>query len=314
MANNAFKKAVRQGIWAKVALMGASGSGKTYSALKMATGMKEELAGMGVETGIAFINTESSRGLYYSNEFDYDILHAESPHNPEKYVDLIQDAVDAGYKILVIDSTSHEWEGKGGCLELQQAAGGTYQAWAKVTPRHNRFIEAIADSPIHIIATMRGKDQYAMETSATGKLTVKKMGVGSKQREGFEYEFSCTFLLDQNGNMAEAQKDNTHIFENEGLVLLSESHGKKVIKWANSGEAEYVPVQRHGETPAEEIAKLKGEAIELAKFLGGQKNQSLMDEIEKYTKSGNPNKIKDVEDLRSLVSTLNLMKTEKEQE
>lgn len=225
--------------------MAPSGGGKTYSALRIATGMKEALKEMGVETGIAMLNTEASRGSYYSNEFEYDILDVPSPHEPEKYVDYINDAVNAGYEILIIDSTSHEWEGKGGCLDLHAKAGGTYQAWAKVTPRHNKFIEAIADSPIHIIATMRGKDQYAMETSDSGKLNVKKLGVGSKQREGFEYEFTATFLLDQKTNMATAQKDNTHIFENDVETLLSETHGKRLIEWANSGDG-YTPPVRHG--------------------------------------------------------------------
>lgn len=43
------KKAVREKIWAKVALMGASGSGKTYSALRLATGMLEKLKEIGLE-------------------------------------------------------------------------------------------------------------------------------------------------------------------------------------------------------------------------------------------------------------------------
>ncbi len=240
-----FRKAKRENIYTKVALMAPSGGGKTYSSLRIATGMREALKEMGIETGIAMLNTEASRGSYYSNEFEYDILDVASPHNPEKYIDYINDAVKAGYKILIMDSTSHEWEGKGGCLELHAQAGGTYQAWAKVTPRHNKFIEAIADSPIHIIATMRGKDQYAMETSDSGKLNVKKLGVGSKQREGFEYEFTATFLLDQKTNMATAQKDNTHIFENDVETLLSETHGKRLIEWANSGDG-YTPPVRHG--------------------------------------------------------------------
>jgi len=156
-------QAKRELIWVKVALMAPSGGGKTYSALRLASGMREELKKLGIETKILMANSESTRGRYYANEFEYDILDVQSPHEPEMYAELIDYAVSEGYKILIMDSTSHEWEGKGGCLELHTRAGGTYQAWAKVTPRHNKFIEAIADSPLHIIATMRGKDQYEME-------------------------------------------------------------------------------------------------------------------------------------------------------
>lgn len=108
----------------------------------------------------------------------------------------------------------------------------------KVTPRHNKFVDALTTSPIHIIATMRGKDQYEVEKDDRGRVNVKKLGVGSQQRDGMEYYFTCTFSIDQINHMARCEKDNTHIFENEGAVLLNDVYGKKIIKWANSGEAE----------------------------------------------------------------------------
>lgn len=175
------KKAKREKIYTKIALMAPSGGGKTYGSLRLATGMAEEIEKeTGKKARILLANTEQKRGYYYANEFDYDIVDVEAPHNPEKYVELIDFAVAEGYDILIIDSSSHEWEGKGGCLELQQQAGGTYQAWSKVTPRHNKFINAIADSPIHIIATMRGKDQYEVSKDDRGKTSVQKLGVGAK--------------------------------------------------------------------------------------------------------------------------------------
>ena len=155
MAGFQIKKAKREKIYCKIALMAPSGGGKTYSALRLATGMAQEIEReTGKKAKILMGNTEQKRGYYYADEFDYDIVDIEAPHNPEKYVDFINFAVEQGYDILIIDSTSHEWEGRGGCLELHQQAGGQYQSWGKVTPRHNKFIEAIADSPIHLIATM----------------------------------------------------------------------------------------------------------------------------------------------------------------
>lgn len=259
------KKAKREKIYVKLALMAPSGGGKTYGSLRLASGMADEIK---KETGknakILLANTEQKRGYYYANEFDYDIVDIEPPHNPEKYVELIDFAVSEGYDILIIDSSSHEWEGKGGCLELQQQAGGTYQAWSKITPRHNRFIDAIADSPIHIIATMRGKDQYEVNKDDRGKTSVQKLGVGAKQRDGFEYEFTCTFLIDQKTNCAEVQKDNTHIFEGEGATLLTENHGRKIIQWANSGEG-YTPVAKKDtdQPTADKLSSLKDEVIAL---------------------------------------------------
>lgn len=259
------KKAKREKIYVKLALMAPSGGGKTYGSLRLASGMADEIKKeTGKDAKILLANTEQKRGYYYANEFDYDIVDIEPPHNPEKYVELIDFAVSEGYDILIIDSSSHEWEGKGGCLELHQQAGGTYQAWSKITPRHNRFIDAIADWPIHIIATMRGKDQYEVNKDDRGKTSVQKLGVGAKQRDGFEYEFTCTFLIDQKTNCAEVQKDNTHIFEGEGPTLLTENHGRKIIQWANSGEG-YTPVAKKDTTepPADKLSSLKDEIITL---------------------------------------------------
>ena len=302
------KKARREKIFVKVALMAPSGGGKTYGALRLATGMREEIKKeTGKDAKILLANTEQKRGYYYANEFDYDIVDVEAPHEPEKYVDLIQFAVDEEYDILIIDSSSHEWEGKGGCLELQQKAGGTYQAWGKITPRHNKFINAIADSPIHIIATMRGKDQYeTTKDEKTGKLNVQKLGVGAKQRDGFEYEFTCTFLIDQKTNTAEVQKDNTHIFESQGATLLTEAHGQKLIQWANDGEG-YTPVVRKTDEeadaePSNDIETVKKQIIAKATELGGSKNAKVSAVAKEL---GNPNKIEDIEDAKKYLEALN---------
>lgn len=230
------KKAERKQVYAKIALMAASGGGKTYSALRLATGMANEIKKVEHrDAKILMLNTEGDRGYYYADEFDYDIVDVLPNHNPEKYVKLIKEVEDAGYDILIIDSTSHEWEGKGGCLELQVQAGGRYQDWAKVTPRHQKFIDAIANCKMHVIATMRGKDQYDMSKDSNGKTSVQKLGVGAKQRDGFEYEFTCTFNIDQATSMAIPQKDNTHIFDEEGAQLLTEEHGALIVDWARKG-------------------------------------------------------------------------------
>lgn len=309
MATFQVKKATREKIYVKIALMAPSGGGKTYSSLRLATGMAEEIEKeTGKKAKILLANTEAKRGYYYADEFNYDIVDIEPPHNPEKYVELIDFAVQEGYDILIIDSSSHEWEGKGGCLELHQQAGGTYQAWSRVTPRHSKFIQAITTSPIHLIATMRGKDQYEMTKDEKGKATVQKLGVGAKQRDGFEYEFTCTFLIDQKTNSAEVQKDNTHIFSNEGLTILSEAHGRKIIQWANSGEG-YTPVVRKKEDfePIDELKTLKQEIIKTATEIG-KASPEVTATIKKYASNGNPNSITDIEVAKSLLKDLQGLK------
>ena len=312
MANFKIQEAKRELIWTKLALMSPSGGGKSYSSLRLATGMLEELKRLGLEKNgkILVGNTEHARGRYYANEFKYDIVDLEAPYNPEMFVEFIEYAVQQDYPILILDSTSPEWEGKQGCLELHLQAGGTYQAWAKVTPRHDKFIASIADSPIHIIATMRGKDQYEIETE-NNKTSVKKLGVGAKQREGFEYEFTATFLIDQKTNLATPQKDNTHIFEHEGDQILTEKHGIEIIKWANSGEG-FTPSLRNAtvESPNDNLKSLQQEVINKCVELGGSKNSELMAIVKEFEPSGNTNRIKDADKLKELMNRLEELNTE----
>lgn len=306
-------QAKRELIWTKTALMGASGSGKTYSALRLATGMLEKLKELGQEKNgkILLANTEASRGRYYANEFNYHIVDVGAPHNPERYVELIDFVVKNNYPILILDSSSHEWEGKGGCLELHQQAGGTFQSWAKVTPRHDKFIQAIADSPIHIIATMRGKDQYEIEKNESGKSNVKKLGVGAQQRQGFEYEFTATFSIDK--SLATVQKDNTHIFEGSSGEVLSETFGKKIIEWANSGEGYTPPIRESKiEKPTKAVNEnsLKTEVVSLATKLIKVKKTETRQLIKKYSSDGDPRNIISEEDLQSLLEELKKLETE----
>lgn len=269
--NFKIEQAVREKVYVKLALLGPSGCGKSYSALRLATGMIDQMKKRNLLEGtngkILFANTEGPRGRYYASEFKYDIVNLEPPYAPEMFTELINAAVEQKYSVLIIDSSSAEWEGRGGCLELQQQAGGKYQDWSKITPRHDKFIDTMALSPIHIIATMKGKDQYEVDKDDRGRVSVKKLGVGAKQRDGFEYNFTSTFMLDRDSHMAKSEKDNTHIFEREGMCVLEESHGAKIIDWANDSDVENTSAVFTPATPDMLIAPVEPSANELNSVL-----------------------------------------------
>lgn len=302
--------ASRDDAYLKIAEIGPSGGGKTYSALVLATGMAKALEKKhGRKAKILLADTEKGRGKYYADEFEYAYCRFDAPYNPEAFIELINYAVDQGYDILIIDSSSHEWDGEGGCLELQQKAGGTYQAWGKVTPRHNAFIEAIAYSPIHIICTMRGKDQYEVEKDDRGKTTVKKLGLGAKQRDGFEYDFTCSFMLDQKTHTVDVEKDTTHVFDNRTSFILTEKDGEKLMEWAKSGNGKTPEVRKiEAVAPEVDLSEIKKEIVNLCVELGGQKNDNLMAALKAVVPNGNPNSIKSVDKAKGLLKTLKEMK------
>lgn len=249
-----FSKALREKIWVKALLAGPSGSGKTYSALRVATGLANKCG-----SRIAYIDTENGRARYYAGEFDFDDQQLTAPFQPEDYIAAIDEAVKAGYKVLVIDGLSNEWDY---CLDIHsKMPGNSYTNWAKITPRHDAFMEKILQSPIHIIATVRGKDEYVLEEK-NGKQTPKKVGLGYKQRDAIEYNYTCTFNIAQDTHVADATKDNTHLFEGR-YEPLKEADGEALYEWANAGEATapVVPKAKPVEKKPAAVAKKK-EALE----------------------------------------------------
>ena len=229
-----FSPARRRQVFARVALIGPSGSGKSYSALRLAKGMGDR---------VAMINTEGDRGQLYAGQFDYDLLNLAPPFEPERFVQAINVACLAGYDVVIVDSASHEWNGAGGILEIKDRMPGanSFTAWKTLTPRHNAFLAALTASPVHVIACLRGKDQYVIEDNSRGKAAPKKVGVGPEQRAGIEYEFMLSLLIDQHNHAATSSKDNTSLFPETFCEVLTEAHGTALRQWSESGEAAPAP-------------------------------------------------------------------------
>lgn len=283
-----FVKAKKEKIWTKVLLGGSSGSGKTYSALRLATGLAKKCG-----SGIAAIDTEAGRIRYYANEFDFSDMQLTEPFTPEKYIEAINEAVSSGFKVLIIDSISHEWNY---CVDIHdKMPGNSWTNWSKVTPRHDAFMEKILQAPIHIIATVRGKDEYVLEEK-NGKQTPKKVGLGFKQRDGVEYNYTATFNIAQDTHIAEATKDNTHIFEGR-YEVLTEKDGEALYDWANTGE-----------DFAFNISKAQQDIIELATELGGSKDPDVTKATIDILGEANPKNCTDEVLLKQSLAALNSLK------
>jgi nucleoside-triphosphatase THEP1 len=199
----AFQKAVRKAAKLRIGIAGPSGSGKTYTALRLAHLLGEK---------VAVIDTERGSASLYQGErpderaFDFDVLELHS-FEPVKYTDAIRDAVKAGYDVLVIDSLSHAWNGVGGMLEqVDRAAASsqskdTFGAWRNVTPQHNKLVDAILTSPIHVIFCLRTKTEYVIEKNEKGKNVPRKVGITPIFRDGIEYESTVFFDIDTDHNV-----------------------------------------------------------------------------------------------------------------
>lgn len=212
-----FQKAIKQEAKLRLAIAGPSGSGKTYSALSIGTNLGKR---------VALVDTEHGSASKYADLFQFDVMEMEPPYSPERFMKAIQEAQAAGYDVIVLDSLSHVWNGTGGLLEeVDKIARGKYQgnsfaAWKDATPIYNRLVDAIIQSGIHVIATMRTKQDYIMVTDEKGKSKPQKVGLAPIQRDGFEYEFDIVLTMN-NENMGEISKTraaelNGKIFDKPG--------------------------------------------------------------------------------------------------
>lgn len=228
------RKATRKKAKIRLGLSAVSGGGKTYSAILIAEGLCGDLS------KVAIIDTESGSADLYAHMGPYNVLPIVAPFTPEKYIEAIKACEKAGMEVIIIDSISHEWDGKGGCLEIVEtitqgsASKNSYVAWAKVTPRHQAFLEAMLHSSSHIITTVRRKQDYEM-TKVDGKVKVEKSGLREITREGWEYELTINLQLDT-VHLAVASKDRTGLFMGKPEFVPSVETGKKIAAWCEEGE------------------------------------------------------------------------------
>ena len=263
-----FHKAERRKAKMRLALAGASGSGKTASSLLIAYGLCGDWGKIGL------IDTENRSGELYvgatigGTEIGvYQALTLNAPFLAAKYTSAIAAAEEAGLEVVVIDSLSHAWDGEGGLLEKQgrltDQLKNSYTAWRHITPEHNKLVEKMLQSPIHVIATMRSKTEYVLEEDDRGKKVPKKIGMAPIQRPGMEYEFTVFMDIDHT-HAASASKDRTNTLDGQ-FFMPSVKTGQMLRAWLDSGVDAPAPEQSPVAAPPPAVTTGNGEAKATAK-------------------------------------------------
>ena len=228
-----FKRATKAQAKLRLGLIGPAGSGKTMTALRVASGLGGR---------VAVIDTERGSASLYAGErgIEFDVIELES-YEVENFIEAIQAAVEGGYSVLIIDSLSHAWAGKGGILEFVDKAGkrnqggGNFGAWRDATPRHNALVDAILGAPLHIITTLRSKVEYVVE-NVGGRNQVRKVGLQPVQRDGLEYEFTVVGDVTQDHDLV-VTKTRAAFLKDAVIREAGEDLGKQLAGWLSSGEA-----------------------------------------------------------------------------
>jgi hypothetical protein len=249
------RKARRSATKLRLLLTGPSGSGKTWGALQIANGM-------GGKTVV--IDTEEGSSDLYDHLTDFDVIDLRPPFTPERYIEAIKAAEEAGYEIIVIDSVTHCWSGQGGCLELledvakAQFRGNTWSAFSVITPRWRAFVDAILRSPAHVICCGRSKTETA-QVDDHGKKKVAKLGMKLEARDGLEFEFTVCLDIVHDGHFATVSKDRTGLFAGDPKPITPET-GERLAGWLAGGTPAPTPPSEKATQAAAFIASANSEA------------------------------------------------------
>jgi hypothetical protein len=226
-----FTKATKEKIKVRLALSGTSGSGKTYSALAIASHLA---------TPVALIDTERGSSKKYADKFDFDVCELNDFH-PSRYIEAIQTAEQAGYGTIIVDSLSHSWY-----WELDAAASqrNSFTGWKNVRPLERKLIDAIIGCRAHVIATMRTKTEWIVEKNEQGKAEPRKIGTTPVQTSSIEYEFDLAGEINQQHILTVTKSRCSELtdktFLNPGremAVTLNEWIGQPWKNWSSSDDA-----------------------------------------------------------------------------
>lgn len=239
-----FRPAIRENVSLIVGMIGGTGSGKTFSGLRLATGLSGGRA-------FAVIDTEARRALHYAADFRFDHAELHPPFRPEAYAEAIKAADQAGYPVIVVDSCSHEHAGEGGLLdwqeeELTRMAGDDYRrreackmaAWIKPKLAHKAFVQRLLQVRAHLILCFRAEEKVRMEKDEKGKTIIVPAGWQPVCEKTLPYELTASLLLTHDApgvpKPVKLQVQHRHAFPLDKPI--TEESGRTLAAWAAGGE------------------------------------------------------------------------------
>lgn len=248
------KKAERKGACVTISLAGESGSGKTYSALRLARGL------VGPNGKIGVIDTEQKRASLYADCFGgFDVIDLKPPFSPERYAEAIDTFKKAGYNAVVIDSMSHEWESEGGILNMVEKSGRKdIGAWKEPKAKHRALMNKIVNSGMHLILCYRVKYEMVEQVINGRKTMAKSTEPTIVQEPNSLYDITCEVILDQ-------KKVKTITKCPEGIEFcfkpdhqLTEQDGADVIEWLSSRQRDKDSIIEEGKKQKDKATWFKG--------------------------------------------------------
>lgn len=292
-----FAPAKRKGSHVIITAYGESGCGKTLSLLRLGRGL------VGPTGKLCMIDTETGRGMIYADAIPggYDYAELTPPFTPERYIEVIDVAEEAGYEACIIDSGSLEWEGLGGILEIADAntsnSGKELSGlvkWAKPKARHKKYVQRLLRSRMHLLISLRAKEKMVQVGGTVPVPAGMKSGdiisggFVPIQDKRFIFETTIQLFFPTGGERGvpmltwpqfKCPKDLESAFP--AATQISEATGEMIATWVAGGvpvDAEYERLKQ----TTEDVAEMGSEKLRLhwEKTLDRAQKRRLADQLD----------------------------------
>lgn len=254
-----FKPAIRESVGLLIGLSGGTGSGKTYTAMRLAAGISRDRP-------FAVIDSEAGRAKHYAEQFRFDHGDLKPPFRPDAYVEAIEAADKIGYPVIVVDSTSHVWAGDGGVLdwqedELDRMAGDDWKkreackmaAWIKPKTSHKRMVARLLQVRAHLILCFRAEEKVEIiKEDGKTKIVPKRSLTGLDGwmpvcEKNLPFEMTASFLLTADApgipKPIKLQQQHRALFPLDKQI--NEESGRRIAEWAAGGSPREKTLAEH---------------------------------------------------------------------
>ncbi len=230
------RKAQREGARLVIGIAGVSGSGKTYTALQLAYGLAN-----GNSEKVGFLDTENKRGSLYADALPTPFLIGDlyAPFTPGRYKQAIEEFQAAGVEVLVVDSVSHEYEGEGGYLEIRQPLPGKFGNRDNVAAEeHKKFMRALLQSSMHIVACVRAREKVKIEKDAQNKAVYVPLGLQPIQHRDFMFEMTASVMMHDMGTRQDVLKCPAELVPllGRGDGYITSDDGRALRAWVDGAK------------------------------------------------------------------------------
>ncbi len=287
------KRAVRRPLHLRMALSAPPGGERTCTALRIAFGvlgvdlskLEHKAGAEDAPAQVLVIDTDHRSASKFASEFPpFDVIELDS-FAPEAFIEALNLAESEGYRLVIADTLTHEWNGRGGVLDIVDTIaavhnGGSAAGWKVASARHEALLTRIDTLQAHFIGCFRAKQQIAVDRDATGQLKITRLVTTMIAREGTEAEFDVAADVQPEGNTlaittSRYSRLTGMVFPRGGGDLA-----RILAEWLATGEASAEGAVRAGTThdsggrPTDDEATVRARLLEAVGVVIGDRHES----------------------------------------